>query len=513
MTRVRISITCEAAERRGDHLRPGCYRQTFGCTRSAARRPSPSTLAYRGADYHATLKVAGLHNAINAAGAFGVLVGLGFDPQASLDAIADFDGTERRFELRGEIAGVKVFDDFAHHPTEIRAALSGARDVVGAGRLIPIFQPHLYSRTRMLAADFAETLERLADHTIVFRSTAHGRDPEPGVTGELIASRFQDESKVDYIEDWQQAVERAAVIARDGDFVISMGGGDVYLIIPQLLAALQRAADQRRGPRRAMKRPEGFDPQNPGTPAEPARGAEPRKPKTRAQAVETGRQQPLPRPLLVPRKPREPRGKKAAAAAESGAAEARPQRRPREKEAPGTDSSRQSNAQARKAARVRRRYERSEVRRFTRRSRHRRLAWLTAALAFVALCVLVTVAVYSPLLALKTLRIEGASRVSAGEIRTALKDQLGTPLALVDFGEIKKELAKFPLIRSYVTESGSAEHPGRPYRRALTPGRRGGGVEFRGRRCGRRDDFPRVRAPGEASDYRFRLNQDHFRRV
>jgi UDP-N-acetylmuramate--alanine ligase len=204
-------------------------------------------LAYRGTDYHAALKVAGLHNAVNAAGAFGVLVGLGFDPQASLDAIAGFDGTERRFEPRGEIAGVKIFDDFAHHPTEIRAALSGARDVVGSGRLIPIFQPHLYSRTRMLAADFAETFERLADHTIVVPIYGARESPEPGVTGELIASRFQDESKVDYIEDWQQAVERAAVIARDGDFVISMGGGDVYLLIPQLLAALQRAADRAEG--------------------------------------------------------------------------------------------------------------------------------------------------------------------------------------------------------------------------------------------------------------------------
>jgi UDP-N-acetylmuramate--alanine ligase len=96
----------------------------------------------------------------------------------------------------------------------------------------------------MLAADFAETFERLADHTIVVPIYGARESPEPGVTGELIASRFQDESKVDYIEDWQQAVERAAVIARDGDFVISMGGGDVYLLIPQLLAALQRAADR-----------------------------------------------------------------------------------------------------------------------------------------------------------------------------------------------------------------------------------------------------------------------------
>lgn len=194
-----------------------------------------------------------------------------------------------------------------------------------------------------------------------------------------------------------------------------------------------------------MKRPEGFDPHTPHTPEEPVRGAEPRKTKARPSAVKPDAGAAANPRAARAHKPRQPR--------EKSEPQARPPRRLRKKEAFGADSSRQSNVQARKAARARRRYERSEVRRFTRRSRHRRLAWLTVLLAFVTLCVLVTVAVYSPLLALKTLRIEGASRVSAGDIRTALKDQMGTPLALVDFGEIKKELAKFPLIRSYVTEA------------------------------------------------------------
>lgn len=118
-----------------------------------------------------------------------------------------------------------------------------------------------------------------------------------------------------------------------------------------------------------------------------------------------------------------------------------------------TPRPKRADAQARKAARARRRYERSEVRRFTRRSRHRRMAWLVSAAALAVLCGLVAVAVYSPLLALKTLKVEGASRVSAADIRTALKDQIGTPLALLDFGQIKSELARFPLIRSYVTET------------------------------------------------------------
>jgi UDP-N-acetylmuramate--alanine ligase len=204
-------------------------------------------LRYRGADYATTLRVAGLHNAINAAGAFGVLVALGHEPQAALDAISRFEGTERRFELRGVVGGVSVYDDFAHHPTEISAALSGARGVVGEGRLIPLFQPHLYTRTRDMAAEFATVLESLADHTIIVPVYGARQDPIPGVTGAVIAERFADPSKVAVIDDWQQAADYAASIARPGDFVIPMGGGDVYRIIPQLLTALekqQRAASR-----------------------------------------------------------------------------------------------------------------------------------------------------------------------------------------------------------------------------------------------------------------------------
>ena len=167
-----------------------------------------------------------------------MLVSLGFEPQSSLDAIALFDGTERRFEWRGSVGGVSVYDDFAHHPTEIRAALSGARGAVGAGRLIPIFQPHLYSRTRQMAAEFAETFESLADITIVVPIYGARQEPEPGVTGELITRLFRDQSRVRYFDEWQDAVDCAASLAREGDFVIPMGGGDIYRIIPQLLAAL-----------------------------------------------------------------------------------------------------------------------------------------------------------------------------------------------------------------------------------------------------------------------------------
>lgn len=197
------------------------------------------SVAWNGSDYAAALEVAGLHNAINATGAFAVLVSLGFDPQRAIEAISRFGGAERRFEFRGEVGGVRVFDDFAHHPTEVAAALSGARGVVGSGRIIPIFQPHLYTRTRDMAGEFAQTLRELADFTIIVPIYAARQDPLPGITGATIADRVGDDDLVRSVDDWQSAVELAASIARAGDIIVPMGGGDIHLIIPQLLEALE----------------------------------------------------------------------------------------------------------------------------------------------------------------------------------------------------------------------------------------------------------------------------------
>ena len=187
----------------------------------------------------AELSVPGEHNAINAAGALAVLVGLGHDAAASLAGIAGFGGTERRFELHGEVRGVKVYDDFAHHPTEVAAALKAARAVVGDGRLITVFQPHLYSRTRLMKNEFAHELEQLSDEVVVLDIYAAREDPEPGVTGALVSDAFQDKAKVHYVPEWDDAPAVAAGIAREGDFIITMGCGDVYRMCPQLLAALK----------------------------------------------------------------------------------------------------------------------------------------------------------------------------------------------------------------------------------------------------------------------------------
>jgi UDP-N-acetylmuramate--alanine ligase len=196
-------------------------------------------LTYGGQRFAATLAVPGEHNAINAAGAFAVLVGLGFDPTKSLAAIATFAGTERRFQLHGEQRGVKVYDDYAHHPTEVAAAVKAARAVVGAGKIITVFQPHLFSRTRLMAKEFAEALSN-SDQVVVLDIYAAREDPEPGVTGELVSSKFADQSKVHYVESWDDAPAVAASLATEGDFIMTMGCGDVYRMVPELLEALRK---------------------------------------------------------------------------------------------------------------------------------------------------------------------------------------------------------------------------------------------------------------------------------
>lgn len=205
-----------------------------------ATGPVSFSVCWQGVDYRTTLRVPGKHNAINAAGAFAVLVGLGFEPAASLEAISGFGGTQRRFEFHATVDGVSVYDDYAHHPTEVAAALSAARTVVGEGRIIAVHQPHLYSRTRLFAQEFAETLEAFADHTIVLAVYGAREDPEPGVTGAIVSERFRDPAHVAYVPDWQDAADYLGTIARAGDFVVTLGCGDVNRIVPQLLASLEQ---------------------------------------------------------------------------------------------------------------------------------------------------------------------------------------------------------------------------------------------------------------------------------
>ncbi|WP_336633092.1 MULTISPECIES: UDP-N-acetylmuramate--L-alanine ligase [unclassified Microbacterium] len=200
--------------------------------------PVTFTLTYDGETVPGRLAVPGAHNAINAAGAVAVLLTLGHALEPALRAVEGFGGTVRRFELHGVERGVSVFDDYAHHPTEVAAALVAARTVVGGGRLIAIQQPHTYSRTQEMYREFADVLETYADHTVMLDVYGAREDPVPGVTGELVSGAFADPQNVRFVPDWQAAADYTASIARPGDYVITLGCGNVYLIIPQVLQAL-----------------------------------------------------------------------------------------------------------------------------------------------------------------------------------------------------------------------------------------------------------------------------------
>jgi UDP-N-acetylmuramate--alanine ligase len=196
-------------------------------------------LTYKDKTLSATLTIAGRHNAINAAGAVATLIGLQSDFEQALAQVAKFGGTERRFQLHGERNGVKVYDDFAHHPTEVAAALNGARAVVGSGKIVTVFQPHLYSRTRLFAKEFAEVLNA-SDEVVLLDIYAAREDPEPGVTGELILRASSNPKKIHYVPTWEHAAEIASKLAAPGDFIVTMGCGDVYRMVPEILEALEK---------------------------------------------------------------------------------------------------------------------------------------------------------------------------------------------------------------------------------------------------------------------------------
>ncbi len=199
-------------------------------------------ISWAGERYPVEMTVGGHHNALNAAAAFATLVVLGHDPARIPEALTSFSGTKRRFELHETVRGVRVYDDYAHHPVEVEATLTAARHVVGeSGRIIAVHQPHLYSRTQVMSGDFARVYEALADETVILDVCGAREDPIPGVTGALVEEAFTDRSRAHYEPDWQEASETTAKIARDGDIVITFGCGDVYLIIPQLVEALKQS--------------------------------------------------------------------------------------------------------------------------------------------------------------------------------------------------------------------------------------------------------------------------------
>ncbi|MBG6183999.1 UDP-N-acetylmuramate--alanine ligase [Arthrobacter sp. CAN_A214] len=182
------------------------------------------------------LGVPGRHNILNAAAAFAVALELGVDPAVAAAHLALFSGAARRFEARGVGRGVRVFDDYAHHPTEVAAALTAARTVAGEHAVHVLFQPHLYSRTSEFAQGFADALG-IADSTAILPVYAAREDAVPGVGGWLIADRMGPAGT--YEENPAAALEALVARATEGDIILTVGAGDVTMYGLQLVERLR----------------------------------------------------------------------------------------------------------------------------------------------------------------------------------------------------------------------------------------------------------------------------------
>jgi UDP-N-acetylmuramate--alanine ligase len=201
---------------------------------------SEFTVTYQG-QTHGPIKllVPGVHNALNATAAFISALIQGCTSQQCVDGLQSFTGTHRRFEFRGEVSGVRVFDDYAHHPTEIDAVLRAARTVVGKGRVLAAFQAHHYYRTALFSKEFGQALG-LADFVVVLEVFAPGEEPIPGASGSTMANNVPLPSdQVIFEPSWSKVPGHLVANAEPGDIVLTLGAGDIGMMCPEILTLLE----------------------------------------------------------------------------------------------------------------------------------------------------------------------------------------------------------------------------------------------------------------------------------
>lgn len=182
------------------------------------------------------LQVPGHHNLLNAAAVLATGLNLGFPAPELLTGLAVFRGTGRRFELKGTVHGIRVIDDYGHHPTEIDVTLQAARRYAGDGRVIVIFQPHRYSRTQAFYSAFAKVLD-MADRAIVLEVYAASEKPIPGVTSRLITDAM---NHGEYIPNFIEVTDSVIDSAQPQDVIITLGAGDVSSLAPIIVDGLSR---------------------------------------------------------------------------------------------------------------------------------------------------------------------------------------------------------------------------------------------------------------------------------
>jgi UDP-N-acetylmuramate--alanine ligase len=186
-----------------------------------------------------TLHVPGLHNILNATAAIAVGIGLDVEVAAIGAALDGFRGVDRRFQLRGQAAGISVIDDYGHHPTEIKATLAAAK-TCGFGKVHVVFQPHRYTRTRDLMEDFTNAFSD-ADSLFVLDIYAASEKPIEGITGEVLAKAIREKSgcSVQYVDSFGDAADMAAAAAQSGDMILTLGAGSVSQLGPMILEKLK----------------------------------------------------------------------------------------------------------------------------------------------------------------------------------------------------------------------------------------------------------------------------------
>ena len=220
---------------------------TVGLCRAADWRAeiighSAQSMRYRilppaGEAWEAQLRVPGAFNVRNALAALAALSAAGFDPRAASAALADFRGVARRFQTHGEAAGVLVLDDYAHHPTEIAATIGALRERYGGRRLMLLFQPHTYSRSRYLLDGFNRCFDGV-DRLFLCDTYAARESPEAGLTAWQLAGRL-DHGDTTYAGSVADAAAVVAEAARAGDVVVTVGAGDVDAAGPLILECLE----------------------------------------------------------------------------------------------------------------------------------------------------------------------------------------------------------------------------------------------------------------------------------
>lgn len=188
------------------------------------------------------LQVPGVHNIRNATAALGVVAALGGDPRKALPALSAFHGVGRRFDRLGEHGGVAIVDDYAHHPTEIRATVLAARQAFPDRRLVAVFQPHLFSRTALLGAEMGRELSA-ADVIVVADVFAAREAPMPGISGRIVAEAAQGLNRnVSYEPERGRLAARVREQLRSGDVLLTLGAGDITRLGREVMPLLGSAS-------------------------------------------------------------------------------------------------------------------------------------------------------------------------------------------------------------------------------------------------------------------------------